>query len=539
MKNFDTLGVMIDCSRNAVANVEGLKKFLGTISKMGYNMAMLYTEDTYEVEGEPYFGYKRGRYSVDELREIDAYAASVGIELVPCIQTLAHLGSILRWRAYKYKVGDIDDILMVDEPRTYELIENMFSSLEKSFRSRRVHIGMDEAGHVGLGRYLDAHGYTEKYELLLRHLSRVCDIARKHGFEMMMWNDMFFHLLKNPSESTEVAYIPSEISDKIPKDCAMVYWTYFPTDEARYDAMLKSSKLLSDNVWFAGGAWTWGGFAPHNKYSIKRNEIALASCIKNGVRNAFLTLWGDSGGECPYESVLPALMHAAAIADGMSDGEMKARFKDITGEDFDRFLELDLPNYIYGEDVPVESPYLQNSACNYSKAHLYDDPFLAMMTGHLKEYDKELFRDYAARLHASAAQSNTYSYLYESLACLCDALYVKFPLAAKTREVYARGDREELRALAENDYTEALALVRRFYEVYRRQWMSVNKSYGFEIQDVRLGGLMCRIENCKHRLLQYANGEIARIEELEEQVLPIGDTCVPSYAEMVSANWIV
>ena len=195
MQYFDSFGVMIDCSRDAVPSVNGLKRFIDTISKMGYNVAMLYTEDTYEVENEPYFGYKRGRYSVEELREIDEYAASVGVELIPFIQTLAHLNQLLRWRAYRHKIFDIDDILLIDEPRTYELLENIFSTLSKTFRSKRVHIGMDEAHHVGLGKYLDMHGFTDRYALLLKHLKRVCEIAEKHGFEStMMANDLFFNL---------------------------------------------------------------------------------------------------------------------------------------------------------------------------------------------------------------------------------------------------------------------------------------------------------------------------------------------------------
>ena len=55
MKNFDSFGVMIDCSRNAVPSVAGLKRFFQMLSGMGYNCAMLYTEDTYEVKDEPYF----------------------------------------------------------------------------------------------------------------------------------------------------------------------------------------------------------------------------------------------------------------------------------------------------------------------------------------------------------------------------------------------------------------------------------------------------------------------------------------------------
>ena len=61
-------GVMIDCSRNAVMNVPTVKRFCDIIAKMGYNTLMLYTEDTYEVDNQPYFGYLRGRYSKEEIK---------------------------------------------------------------------------------------------------------------------------------------------------------------------------------------------------------------------------------------------------------------------------------------------------------------------------------------------------------------------------------------------------------------------------------------------------------------------------------------
>ena len=54
---------MLDCSRNAVMKVSKLKEFIDFLSKAGYNALELYLEDTYEVEGEPYFGYMRGRYT--------------------------------------------------------------------------------------------------------------------------------------------------------------------------------------------------------------------------------------------------------------------------------------------------------------------------------------------------------------------------------------------------------------------------------------------------------------------------------------------
>ncbi len=40
---------------------------------------MHYTEDTYEVDGEPFFGYMRGRYTKAEMKEIDAFAEELGV----------------------------------------------------------------------------------------------------------------------------------------------------------------------------------------------------------------------------------------------------------------------------------------------------------------------------------------------------------------------------------------------------------------------------------------------------------------------------
>jgi len=89
-----TLAVMIDCSRNGVMKPEKVKEFALIIKNMGYNALMLYTEDTYEVENEPYFGYMRGRYTIAEMQEMDAYCSSIGTELIPCLQVLTHLGHI-------------------------------------------------------------------------------------------------------------------------------------------------------------------------------------------------------------------------------------------------------------------------------------------------------------------------------------------------------------------------------------------------------------------------------------------------------------
>ena len=136
---YQTLGVMLDMSRNAVMSVESLKTYFGYLGKMGYNCVMLYTEDTYEVDGEPYLGYMRGRYSKAELKELDEYADSIGIELIPCIQTLAHIQGFVPWKKVPI---DNEDAMLVDDPRTYEFIENAIKSCRECFKSKigRAHV---------------------------------------------------------------------------------------------------------------------------------------------------------------------------------------------------------------------------------------------------------------------------------------------------------------------------------------------------------------------------------------------------------------
>ena len=148
---FRRLGTMIDCSRNAVMKPEAVEQWIDVTSDLGYNCLLLYIEDTYEIEGHPYFGHLRGRYSAEELRHMDDYAAAKGMELIPCIQTLAHVNALMHWPVYK-DMRDADDILLAGDDRVYELVDKMFAALTSSLRTRVINIGMDEAVMLRRGK---------------------------------------------------------------------------------------------------------------------------------------------------------------------------------------------------------------------------------------------------------------------------------------------------------------------------------------------------------------------------------------------------
>ncbi|MBO5240506.1 MAG: beta-N-acetylhexosaminidase [Clostridia bacterium] len=514
---YDHFGVMLDCSRNAVMKVSEVKRMIDHLKKMGYNTLELYTEDTYEVEGEPYFGYMRGRYTGAELQEIDEYAKSKGIELIPCIQTLAHLAVLLKHREYAC-IHDTAGILLIDEPKTYELIDRMFASLAKNFTSRKVNIGMDEAHMVGRGKFLDKYGYQNRYEIILRHLNKVLEIAKKYGFTPHMWSDMFFRPINNGAYHVDENFeIPEDLKAQLP-EVELVFWDYYHKVKKGYDDNLSAHKKLGKEVWFAGGAWTWNGFAPLNHLTLLTMKPAMESVVEQRVKNVLITMWGDNGKECSFYGVLPSLYAIRQYAEGNFDEEkIKQGFYELFGIQYDEFTLLDLPNQMEKPFIYADGQELQQ---NPSKILLYSDPFMGVKDEIYEKLPEIPYACYAKRLQKAGGHVGEYAYVFNTLSRLCKVLSYKARLGVNTRKAYESKNKEWLGRLI-NDYEQAARQVKAFHESFFELWHKENKPNGWEVHDMRLGGLEKRLKTCKKCLQAYINGETDKIEELEEPLLPI------------------
>lgn len=505
-------GVMLDCSRNAVPNVASVKKLIDFLQKAGYNALELYTEDTFEVKDEPYFGYLRGRYSGTELKELDAYARVHGVELIPCIQTLAHFTNSVKLPRF-HQITDVNDILLIDDEGTYEFIERLFRSLAENFTSRLVNIGMDEAHMVGLGKFLKKHGMQDRFEILNRHLKRVVEIAEKYGFRPHMWSDMFFRLAAGGEYYTEGVHVPETVREKVPQNVALTYWDYYHTEQAVYDGMISAHQEFGRELWFAGGAWCWHGFAPRTRFTYATMKPAMRSVRKNGVENVLITMWGDNGGECPPFALLQTLYAIRRYADGEFDdkrifAEFKERFA-LSAEDFNL---LELANVVTPREDEQENP---------AKCLLYADPFLGIFDGAAEKANVP-FGEYAEKLAAAKKRAGEFAYLFETQEKLCSVLEKKALLGVRTRKAYRTGNKEELRTLVK-EYAETEARLEEFFRAFAAQWNRVNKPFGFEVQCARLGGVKQRLAFCRERLVGYLNGETERLEELEEEILPLDE----------------
>lgn len=506
------LGVMLDCSRNAVMRPEKVKEFAAMIAGMGYNMLQLYTEDTYTIEEEPFFGYMRGKYTKEELRDIDAYCASIGVELVPCIQVLAHLSRITHWEEY-IPHTDCFDILLVGDPRVYELIDHMFKAISDCFTSRKVNVGMDEAMLLGLGKYMHLHGYTNRIDIMAEHLDKVKEIADKYGFTIMMWSDMFFRICNNNEYYVEEGpVVTEEMIASVPKGVELIYWDYYGRDKKHYDVHFEAHQKFHNPLGFAGGIFTWFGFVPNLKFTLTTAEAAMRSQLEHPVDTVLFTLWGDGGKECSYFSTLPVLFAAAEFYRGNFDRQdIAVRFKEYTGYDFDMFMALELPNETGEENTPYHNP---------SKYLLYNDPFLGLYDFTVADDMPERYRKATETLE-QWSEGHPYSYLFAFEAKLSKVLERKCDLGIRIRNAYTGKDMDSLRWIAAEEIPMLRSQVEELYEALRTVWFTENKAFGFEVLEGRFGTILLRLQSCAKRMLAYVNGEISEIEELEEKQLVI------------------
>lgn len=520
------LTYMQDNSRNAVCNVETVKKTICHLALMGYDSLMLYTEDTYEIEGYPYFGYMRGRYSKEEMMLFNEYANQFGIELVPCIQTLAHLNAIFHWSNFD-EIRDTGDILLCGNDKTYELIEAMVKTCSESFTSRRINIGMDEAEMLGLGKYLKVNGYTERATIMMNHLKKVVEICNRYGMKVMMWSDMFFKMLPNNSDYYNVsADIPNQIKEIIPENVQLIYWDYYSRDKAKYDRMLERHNQLSDQIGFAGGAWKWQGFAPLLHHSMMISKVALESCIEHKVTDVLVTGWGDNGAETACFVVGPVLQLYAEICYNGKHNEdhIAQRLHTCTHMNFNDFMKLDLVN------LTPDNPSPGRISVGPAKYIFYQDVLQGLYDKHIDELTyPQHFKNCHQTLSEIARKDNEFSYLFQTLADLAYVLELKCDMGIRLKNAYDHKNAEELRKISKEECTELIRRIEQFQEAFRNQWYKENKPFGFDVQDIRIGGLKERIKSVTWSVEQYLNGAMSQIEELEQERLLLDARENPGY----------
>lgn len=507
---FEKNGLMLDLSRNAVAHIDMLKQFIREMAFMGHSWFMLYMEDVYEVEGAPYFGALRGRYSIQDLQEVDRYAQLFGVQLVPCIQTLAHMDQYFMWETIEYKYKDIDNIFNVGNAEVRTLLTRMIASLRKAFSSDIIHIGMDEAHNLGRGRYLDENGLKKRGDIMQDHLAFMKTLCTTYGFKPIVWDDMFFGRYSNNKEDVEPV---------IPNQVGLMYWDYYSGLAKHYQNHLQVCRTLTEKPMFAGGAWRWTGYIPHHKKTLETTLAAIEACRKERIKEVIVTSWGDDGSEAPlYTCMFGLVLYAYLDCHAEYREEGFAQYlKLYTGMGFNEWMRQ-------GEPDLFEGTTGNNYDITPSKYLLYQDPLGSKFLYYIRTLTTDMDAVYAKLEQAFTEDAaHTDNPLQRSIAqfyaLMMKTLYYKWRLPLDIWEAYKKTDKKALQALVENKLKPLKAALTETAKARRQVWTEECRAFGSEVLDHRFGAMLMRLEVTQEILTDYIQGKIRRIDELEEERL--------------------
>ena len=506
---------MADQSRNAVFNMESAKRMIRYLAAMGFDSLMLYTEDTYEIEGQPYFGYMRGRWTESELKELVEYGEKFGVELIPCIQTLAHLERMMRWKCYQ-SVIDCNDILLVGDDKTYDLIEQMFKACSKAFKSRRINLCLDEAHMLGLGRYLDINGYQNRSEIMLRHLEKVCQIAKKYGFCPMMWSDMFFRLAFG-TYYVKTGEITKDVIDKVPSDLTLIYWDYYTSDREMFSHMVKCHKSFNNPVAFAGGCHKWGGFVANNMVTYELESMHISECLKQGLDQIIATGWGDDGAEAAHFSIIPGLL---LYAEKCYKGDFDRAWFDTR---FENIFKIPMRPFEVMNDIDCPPGFNITSSSGrriyFHKSMIYFDVLTGLINKHIsRDAFVKFYADMVKTLEEYCNNDN-FGYIVKVARDAARVASLKSRIPLDIRSAYEKKDKSELARIAAEDLPELIAALDSLLKSEENQWRIESRAFGLEVQQLRLGGAKQRILGVIDVINDYCSGKTDKIDELEQEVL--------------------
>lgn len=513
---FKRMGSM-QCAEYAVINVKTLKELIIEHALCGLCYMQLYIETVYEIDGEPYFGYRRGKYTKAEIKELVAFGRIFGVKLVPAIQTLGHLSNLFKWEPY----GDIFDMantLLVNYEPSYALIEKMISTARECFDSDEINLGMDEAYFLGFGRYnwFVDENRPDRNELFINHVKRVKEIAEKHGFtDTAIWFDNIFGMNYKGYIDPPVwlfKEFPALVRENFP-DIRLIFWNYVVTDADEFVRIVGYIRSLSANVSFASMAHGYTSFAPQNSITERLVGTALEGCKRTGITDLMITWWGSRISPLALTPSYYDYAERTSEFVGYTEDE-RAEF--LYGHTYTELKKLDAPNFVC-EGVQATGMAEGKNLPFYA---VFDDPLYPLLARHVPKGAAKAFAECEKEMRLLADKPSVLINVFAFEAELCRILSKKVEIYPRAKDAYERKDKAALKTISD-ELVEVQAATKEFFVVYRDYYLSFAKPELFAQWESVFGATVFKLGLAKEKLDDFIAGKTDSIPELEREVLPI------------------
>ncbi|QOJ01753.1 MAG: family 20 glycosylhydrolase [Phycisphaeraceae bacterium] len=301
-------GVMLDVSRCRVPTMEELRRVVDAVSGLKGNHLQLYTEHTFAYADHAEVWRGADPLTAGEVRELDAYAASRGVELAANQNCFGHLARWLRLPKYAPLAethGEwVFDVwprrgpfsLCPTDPASVSFVRGLLEELVPNVKGPLVNIGCDETFDVGWGRSKGEVARVGRGRVYAGFVSAVAGVVRSLGKRAMFWGDI---ALSDPSCLRE-----------LPPDLIGLAWGYEPSsDFERWCEALGGAGLAR---WVCPGTSSWRSIT--GRTSERRGNIGRAARagLAGGAAGFLICDWGDTGHHQPW----PIAWHG--IAEGLA-----------------------------------------------------------------------------------------------------------------------------------------------------------------------------------------------------------------------------
>jgi len=290
--DFAVRGLLLDISRDKVPTMHTLLGIVDWLAELKVNQLQLYTEHTFAYRGHEGVWRDADPMTGEQIRQLDAYCQTRFIDLVPNQNSLGHMHRWLRHARYlplaeAPEGSDRPDgsrcagpfSLCPTDPRSLDLLADLYSQLLPNFSSKLFNVGCDETFDIGQGRSRDqcqARGVATVY---LDFLKKVRELASAHARQMMFWADVILHHAKQITQ--------------IPPGAIALNWGY----EADHPFDAEAGLLRQSGVPFyvCPGTSSWCSIAGRTDNMLANQRIAAKAGLKHGALGHLNTDWGDFG----------------------------------------------------------------------------------------------------------------------------------------------------------------------------------------------------------------------------------------------------
>lgn len=303
-------GYMLDVSRDRVPTMDELRALIDLLGSLKYDHLQLYVEHTFAYAGHEQVWAEASPLTPAEVRELDAWAAGVGVELAANQNCFGHMHRWLTLPRYAplaecpegiehaFSVAKEPFSLCPQDPGSLALVEDLLDQLMPCFQSPVVNVGLDETFDLGLGRSRDACEERGKGVIYLEYLTDIHRRVTERGGRTQFWGDI---IVQHP-----------ELVPRLPRDATALEWGYEAGHPFQEHAALFAASGLP--FWVVPGTSTWQSMLGRVDNMEANVREAVRAAVDHGARGMLMTDWGDFGHWQPPCTAWPGIVAAAAEA---------------------------------------------------------------------------------------------------------------------------------------------------------------------------------------------------------------------------------